>query len=123
MKCPKCGSEIIFEDNDSGCECELSDKIICNKCGFIIATTDKNGMLKYYKVKEQMKYSHESEKLNSLCGKMVEITFFDNKTVKGMLEKDELMYGITYGYGYKLVCTDSYWHFNKSQIKKIKEQK
>lgn len=34
-----------------------------------------------------MKYSHESEELNALLGKMVKITFWDDTTATGILSR------------------------------------
>lgn len=35
------------------------------------------------------KYTHESEELNALLGKKVRVTFFDNKTITGVLTRAE----------------------------------
>lgn len=48
MKCPICGNEIIFKDNDSSCEYSLSSSIICNKCRYVIAKTGKDGKYNYW---------------------------------------------------------------------------
>lgn len=35
------------------------------------------------------KYTHESEELNTLLGKEVKVTLFDNKTITGVLTRAE----------------------------------
>ena len=65
-----------------------------------------------------MKDKHESELLNSYCGKMVKITYKDNRAKVGVLKPVE------FGFGYKLLMLDgNTTTFAKSIVKKIEEVK
>lgn len=57
-----------------------------------------------------MKYTHQSEELNSLLGKKVKITLFDDTTITGVLTRAEWK-------------PDRYqvqdWTFRKTHVKKV----
>lgn len=57
-----------------------------------------------------MKYTHESEELNTLLGKKVKVTLFDNTTIRGVLTHAEYR-------------PDRYqvadYYFRKTHVKKI----
>lgn len=59
------------------------------------------------------KYTHESQTLNSLLGRRVKITFFDNTVARGILSR--ATYYLNY---YHIEGIDSI-DFRKSHIKKI----
>lgn len=63
------------------------------------------------------KYSHESEELNALLGKKVEITLWYGKKIVGNLYRPNSM-----DYGCMFENGNEQW-FSKTHVKKVKELK
>lgn len=59
------------------------------------------------------KYTHESQTLNSLLGKQVKITFFDNSVANGILSRSFYYLGYYHIRGARSI------DFRKSHVKKI----